>query len=150
MTRAAANHATFTIEQNYPVRPEEIFAAWSEPAAKASWFSSAGASYALDFRVGGEETLTDTPEGPGWSFTARYLEIREPQLILYTSTMHHRGTLATVSTTTVELLPTAEGTLLKLTEQGAFLSDLEQPQWREKGTADWLQKLRAHLTSASV
>lgn len=150
MTRESAKHATFTIEQNYPVPPEVIFAAWSDPAAKASWFASPGASYTLDFRVGGEETLADTSQGPGWSFTARYQEIREPELILYTSTMHHRGTLATVSTTTVELLPSAEGALLKLTEQGVFLSDLEQPQWREQGTADWLQKLRTHLSRTSV
>lgn len=149
-TTAAAKHATFTIEQTYPVRPEEIFAAWSDPAAKARWFSSAGATYALDFRVGGEEVLAETSDGPGWRFTARYQAIREPELILFSSTMSHRGTLATVATTTVELLPTAERTLLKLTEQGVFLNDLEQPHWRERGTADWLQKLGTHLSATSV
>ena len=29
-------HATFTLERSYPVPPARVFAAWADPAAKAS------------------------------------------------------------------------------------------------------------------
>ena len=32
-------HATFTLERSYPVPPARVFAAWADPAAKASWFT---------------------------------------------------------------------------------------------------------------
>ncbi|MFD9869087.1 hypothetical protein ACFXI8_26565 [Streptomyces niveus] len=34
-----------------------------------------------------------------------------------------------------------DGTRLVLTEQGTFLDDQEQPEWRERGTGDWLDAL---------
>ena len=32
-------HATFTLERVYPAPPQRVFAAWSDPAAKARWFA---------------------------------------------------------------------------------------------------------------
>lgn len=144
-TAIAPTHATFTVEQDYPLSPERVFNAWSKPAEKARWFASSGGRHHLDFRIGGQESVQDTPEGPGWTFTSVYQEIRPAELIVYTSTMSQASTLATVSTTTVEFTPRDSGTRLTLTEQGTFLSDLELPAWREHGTRQWLEKLRTHL-----
>ena len=45
-------HATFTLERSYPVPPAQVFAAWADPAAKASWFTPGpGFGHELDFRI---------------------------------------------------------------------------------------------------
>jgi uncharacterized protein YndB with AHSA1/START domain len=46
-------HSTFTLERVYPVKPDRVFAAWAEPAAKARWFAGPQTGHQLDFRVGG-------------------------------------------------------------------------------------------------
>ncbi len=51
-----------------------------------------------------------------------------------------------MSITTVELKPDGEFTRLVLTEQGAYLDGLEQPSWRQQGTAGQLDALGAELT----
>ena len=38
-----------------------------------------------------------------------------------------------------------DGTRLVLTEAGAYLDGRELPEWREEGTADWLDRLGRHL-----
>jgi hypothetical protein len=65
--------------------------------------------------------------------------------IVYSSVLSQDGRPATVSLTTVEIHADGEGTRLVLTEQGAFLDDLEQPDWREQDTDDWLDALGAEL-----
>ena len=46
-----------------------------------------------------------------------------------------------MSLTTVRFARDGDGTRLVLTEQGTFLDDQEQPEWREQGTGDWLDAL---------
>ena len=54
-----ATHATIVIERNFPVPPERVFAAFSDPMKKRKWFAEGEGfkidSYELDFRVGGRE-----------------------------------------------------------------------------------------------
>jgi uncharacterized protein YndB with AHSA1/START domain len=141
-------HATFTLERSYPVPPARVFAAWAEPAAKASWFTSgSGCGHELDFRVGGREVARGGPDGgPVMTFETFYRDIVPEQRIVYTSTMSTGTDLMTVSLTTVEFMPGADGgTRLVLTEQGAYLDGQEQPAWREHGTADQLEALAAQL-----
>ena len=38
MRQRSAHHATFVIERIYDASPARVFAAWSEPEAKARWF----------------------------------------------------------------------------------------------------------------
>ena len=52
-------HATFSLERSYPVPLARVFAAWSDPAAKARWFATGPDSgHELDFRVGGRRWPT--------------------------------------------------------------------------------------------
>ncbi|GAA3452528.1 hypothetical protein [Dactylosporangium matsuzakiense] len=53
--------------------------------------------------------------------------------------------VATISLTTVEFRPTVLGTALRLTEQAVYLDEHERPEWREHGTAEWLDALAREL-----
>jgi uncharacterized protein YndB with AHSA1/START domain len=140
-------HNTFSLERTYPVPPERVFAAWSDPVAKQRWFVSAGA-HELDFRVGGRETIEGrTPGGGPLSFAATFHDIVPQRRIVFSGTLTGDGSLATVSTTTVELFEEGDGTRLVLTEQDTFLDGAEKPEWREQGTSDWLAKLGKELES---
>lgn len=136
-------HASFTLERAYPAPPARVFAAWADPAVKSRWFAGGtGAGHELDFRIGGREVASGGPEGgPVMTFESFYREIVAPERIVYTSTMSADADVITVSLTTVEFKPAADGTQLVLTEQGAFLDGREEPVWREHGTADQLKAL---------
>jgi uncharacterized protein YndB with AHSA1/START domain len=137
-------HATFTLERTYAAVPSRVFDAWSDPAAKARWFG--GETHELDFRAGGREVTTGTaPNGTKLEATSTYHDIVPGERIVYSTTLTGGDTLATVSTTTVELVPDGDGTRLVLTEQGTFLDGAEEPAWREQGTGDWLDKLGEEL-----
>ena len=148
MTTTTPMHATFTVEHFYSLTPDQVFAAWADPAAKAQWFAGPRASHQLDFRVGGSElTRGRQADGPELTFASTYQEIRPAELIVYSSTLSRADTLATVSVTTVEFVATDAGTRLVLTEYGVFLNELENPTWREQGTRTWLEQLTAHLSN---
>ncbi|MFK0244463.1 SRPBCC family protein [Amycolatopsis azurea] len=135
-------HATFTLERVYPVSPERVFAAWSDPAAKAGWFTVPGGRHSLDFRVGGREVTSGPPDdGKDMVFDARYEDIAENERIVYSGTLSAKDVLATVSVTTVLLEAEGDGTRLTLIEQGTFLDGHEEPSWREQGTGTWLDNL---------
>ena len=138
-------HATFTLQRTYDVTPARVFDAWADPAAKARWFG--GETHELDFRAGGREVTTGTaPNGNKLEASSTYHDIVPDERIVYSTTLTGGDTLATISTTTIELLPDAGGTRLVLTEQGTFLDGAEQPAWREQGTSAWLDKLGEELT----
>src|ERR1017187_2301344 len=148
-------HATFSLERSYPVSAARVFAAWADPAAKARWFAPGPDSgHQLDFRVGGREVNHGGPEsGPVLSFESFYRDIVPDERIVYSSTLSAGNDVVTVSVTTVELTtvelstgqlsPGQGGTRLVLTEQGTFLDGREETDWRERGTAAWLDALGA-------
>ena len=140
-------HATFSLERSYPVPPARVFAAWSDPAAKARWFAAGPDSgHQLDFRVGGREVAHGGPDGgPVMTFESLYRDIVLGERIVYTSTLSAGDDVMTVSVTTVEFRPAEGGTRLVLTEQGTFLDGREEPAWREQGTAAQLDALAAEL-----
>ncbi|MFE7410477.1 SRPBCC domain-containing protein [Streptomyces laurentii] len=140
-TVSTVTHTTFTLERTYAADPARVFAAWADPAAKARWFGTGGA-HALDFRAGGREVARGrTPGGEDLAFSSTYHDIVSDRRLVYSSTLTIGGTLATISTTTVELTAEDQGTRLTLTEQAAFLDGREEPKWREQGTGDWLDRL---------
>ena len=141
-------HATFSLERSYPLPPARVFAAWADPAAKASWFAAEpDAGHQLDFRVGGRELVHGGPDGgPVMTFESIYRDIVPQERIVYTSTLATGNDVMTVSLTTVEFRPAEGGTRLVLTEQGTFLDGREEPAWREHGTAAQLDALSAELT----
>jgi uncharacterized protein YndB with AHSA1/START domain len=146
MTEHSVKHSTFTLERTYSAPLSRVFAAWADRHTKARWFAADDAAYTLDFRVGGAEAAHGrTDDGAEIVAESIYRDIRTDERIVYTTLLYGRGVLSTVSVTTVEFVPDGTGTHLVLTEQGTFLDDQEQPQWRQQGTGSWLDALGREL-----
>ncbi len=154
MTERAVVHATFVIERTYDASPARVFAAFADKGAKARWFGEPGdgvETFELDFRVGGREYNSGRiPNGPTYTFEARYHDIVPDQRIVTAYEMHIDGARISVSVATVELKADGKRTRLKYTEQGAYLDGLDNPAQREAGTKDLLDKLGASLVTANA
>lgn len=144
MTKRSVTHSTFALEREYAVPPARVFAAWSDPEAKAEWFGAS--DFELDFRIGGREVNRGGPEGgPVFTYDARYQDIVDGERIVYTYDMLMDDTRISVSVTTVEFEPSGDGTRLTYTEQGAFLDGHDTPEQREEGTGTLFEKLAEAL-----
>jgi uncharacterized protein YndB with AHSA1/START domain len=140
-------HSTFTLEREFPVSPSVVFGAWADPGSKSRWFAGNPDAYELDFRPGGTETNAAVHGGKRITWEALYREIVTDERIVYTSVLCEDGITATVSLTTVEFEPNGDGTRLVLVEAGAYLDGRELPEWREEGTAAWLDRLGTLLAT---
>lgn len=127
-----------------------MFAAWRNPRTKRRWFTGDDGEHALDFRVGGLETIRSVgANGQRLAFESRFLDIVANRRIVYSSTLSTDDALATASITSVELLADGDATVLTLTESGVFLDGRERPSWREQGTNDWLTRLGEEFSPAT-
>jgi uncharacterized protein YndB with AHSA1/START domain len=150
MTDRSVTHASFTIERTYDASPARVFRAWADPEAKARWFSGPAewdkVEHSMDFRVGGRDINREGPPGgPVHTYEARYHDIVPDERIITTYEMYMDETRSSVSVATLELEPVGERTLLRYTEQGAFLDGLDAVASRERGTRDLLEALGTAL-----
>jgi uncharacterized protein YndB with AHSA1/START domain len=149
MTERSVTHSTFTIERDYDAPPARVFAAWSDPEAKAQWFGAS--DFELDFRVGGREINRGGPDGgPVFTYQALYQDIVEGERIVYTYDMLMDDTRISVSVSTVEFAAVGDGTRLTYTEQGAFLDGHDTPEQREGGTGTIFDKLGEVLATQTA
>jgi uncharacterized protein YndB with AHSA1/START domain len=146
MSERSIEHATFVLERIYDTPPDRVFAAWSDPEAKARWFDGSEGEVELDFRVGGRERRRGTlPDGREYTFQALYQDIVPGRRIVFTYDMLLDGTRISVSVATVQVRPEGAGTRLVFTEQGAFLDGHETPGRRQQGMGSLLDALAAEL-----
>jgi uncharacterized protein YndB with AHSA1/START domain len=150
MTERSVEHDSFTLERVYDASPARVFAAWADPAAKARWFRDpegwVSGPYELDFRVGGRESASGGPSGgPFHEYRAVYWDIVADERIVYTYEMLEDATRVSVSLAIVELRPDGDGTLLTLTEHGAFFDGHDSSARRESGTVTLLDGLAEAL-----
>jgi uncharacterized protein YndB with AHSA1/START domain len=139
MKERFVKHGTFVIERIYAATPERVYHAWSDPIAKAKWFSKPDI---FDFQVNGREYSSGgPPEGPIFTFDANYQELVPEQRIVYTYTLDSDGKRISVSITTVELVKVEGGTKLIFTEQGVFFDGHDTLEIREHGTNFMLDAL---------
>jgi uncharacterized protein YndB with AHSA1/START domain len=142
MTERSIEHAAFVVERVYGASPDRVFAAWSDPRAKARWFGDSDGEFELDFRVGGwERGRGMLPDGREYAFEALYRDIVLGRRIVYTYDMLLDGIRISVSVATAEFEPERDGTRLVFTEQGAFLDGHEIPARREQGMGSLLDSL---------
>ena len=110
MTDRSATHATFTLERVYAAAaPAEVFAAWSDPAAKARWFAGSTAQHKLDFSVGGREVTHGVVGDNSLTFDTVYRDIVPGERIVYSSSLFREADLMTVTLTTVQFPPEDNG-----------------------------------------
>jgi uncharacterized protein YndB with AHSA1/START domain len=147
MTNRSVTHSTFVIEREYGAPPARVFAAWSDPEAKAQWFGGPDewtkkSNYRLDFRVGGEESVSGGPPGGTIHYYKAILQDIVPnERIVSTYDMHLDKAKISVSLATVQLHAAGAGTRLVYTEQAVFLDGYDDAGSRERGTRDLLDKL---------
>src|SRR5215218_6564406 len=88
MSERSIEHAAFVVERVYDASPDRVFAAWSDPQAKARWFDGPEAKFELDFRVGGWERRRGMlPDGREYIFEALYRDIVPGRRIVNTYDM---------------------------------------------------------------
>ncbi|MFQ6547452.1 SRPBCC family protein [Aestuariibius sp. 2305UL40-4] len=145
----AVEHQSFTIERSIRACPGHVFAAWTDPALKRRWFVDHEGpgwetlDYALDFRVGGREhgrwkmAATDVTMAGEHANETVYLDIVDGERIVYAYTMAMDGRVHSASLMSVEFEESGGGTLLRLTEQGAFFDGSDGIE-RRKGGWEWL------------
>ncbi len=151
MSNRSATHSTFVIERNYDAAPARVYAAWADVNAKGQWFGPGGEqAHELDFREGGREHFQAAVKAVVYSYDALYEDIVQDQRIVYTYNMRRDGVRISVSVTTVELLADGDGTALRYTEQGVFLDGEDQPELREHGTKELLDKLGEALAQGAA
>lgn len=149
-------HASFEIERLFPARPEQVFAAWSDPAIKASWSSchtdTMEVEYGLDFRVGGSEHNRARRNGAdAFIYEARFLDIVENTRIVYAYDMRVGTARVSVSLVTVSLAPSPTGTRMLYTEQAVLLDGHETSlEQRRLGTEEGFDRLAAVVEGKPV
>lgn len=147
----SVKNASWTLDRTYPFPPAAVFAAWADPALKRRWFvgpDDAGVRYESEFRVGRQEQVATAPTAsPSYTYSGVYRDIVADERIVSTSEMTLDGQRISVTVSTAEFLAVDAGTRLVLTEQGAWLDELDQPQWREQGIGTQLDRLETELRS---
>ena len=128
------------LERTYPVPVPLVFHAWADPEVKARWFgrhSPEGTKWTFVPAPGGSQRSLGAHEGEEDHLgVALPGEIVPERRIVYTSVLR-KTTASAVSLTTVEFSTDGSHDLLVLTET-APTSTAQLPEWREQGTADWL------------
>lgn len=151
MTARSVQHSTFVIERNYAVTPERVFGAFADPAKKKRWFLDDEhlevEDCGMDFRVGGlEKKRFRTQHGFLCTNVTTYLDIVPNRRIVFAYTMSVGETRISSSQSTVELLPSEEGTTLIFTEQAAFFEGADGPEMRAGGWRGLLDRLGRELS----
>lgn len=150
VNKQSVTHDTFVIERHYDASPERVFGAFSQKESKSKWFHGPEAwgkpEWEMDFRVGGRERNKGGPKGgPAHTFEAHYLDIVENRRVIYSYDMYIGERKISVSLATVEFAPEGNGTLLRVTEHGAFIDDYDDNGSRERGTQGLLEALAQSL-----
>lgn len=153
MTERSVAHGVFTVERTYPAPPPRVFAAWADPTIKGKWYGDPNKESVADvfeFRVGGRELRTgEVAPGQTYSLDTRYYDIVEGERIVYAYEVIINGARTSVSVAAVEFQPQGKGTRLVVTEQGAFLDGIENPEERQGGTEFVLDRLGVLLAATA-
>jgi uncharacterized protein YndB with AHSA1/START domain len=156
MSEHNVQYGSFTIERKFDAPPALVYSAFATERGKQAWFSGPSDQWSLedrafDFRVGGSETLSGKwKTGRITRFDAQYHDIVPDERIIYSYIMHADGRKISVSLATIEFKKAGAGTLLVLTEQGAFLDGYDDAGSRERGSVGLIDKLEAAIRDGKL
>lgn len=117
------NTGQVSITRVYPVAPDKVWRAWTDPQALSQWFGPgtmpSHADAVIDLRVGGEYRISfAAPEGDTHSVSGVYQEVEPARRLVFTFAW--KGTPDRVSRITLVLTPVAEGTELRFVHDRFF------------------------------
>jgi uncharacterized protein YndB with AHSA1/START domain len=144
-------HGTFHLERTYEAPAARVWQALTDATAKQAWFSGPPGRWELlerhmDVRVGGTERLKGRwDSGMVSTFDAAYHDVIPNERLVYSYVMHLDARKISVSLATMQLRAENEKTVLRVTEQGAFLDGYDDAGSRERGTGQLLDALGASL-----
>jgi uncharacterized protein YndB with AHSA1/START domain len=133
-----AERPSLTLERFYPVAPEKVWRAWTEPQALSRWFGPGGpqpvALAELDVRVGGRfRVLFGGAEGNEHEVTGVYREVVPNRRLAFTW-VWPRTTPERESLVTIEFRKAGRGTELVFTHAQHFdekVRDGHRQGWSE-------------------
>ena len=133
-TRAGAR-PELRITRRYPVAPEKVWRAWTDPQALSAWFGTGepnSVAFAeLDVRPGGRYRIRfHTPDGEEHEVVGRYEEVAPHERLVFSWAW--RSTPERVSLVTITLRPEAGGTELDFRHARFF-----DEQARENHARGW-------------
>lgn len=146
-------HTSFVIERRFKASAARVFAAWADPATKQRWndcHAETGATeFSMDFRPGGRETYRSRlDDGTTIAVDKVFLDIVTNARIVFAYSMAIGGKALSASLVTAEFAATPSGSLLKLTEQLAYLDGHMDIEQRRRGTEEGLDRLLLEVDAA--
>ena len=155
MTTTSPTSGSFTINRHFNHGTDKVFAAFSNSATKAKWFTGPKGGDALEraieVKTGGAEVLKfKHPSGMITHFIAKYHAVEPGKRIVYSydlmiDSKHHSTSLAVV-----EFTPAGKGTDMIFTEHVAWHDGTELSKGlasREHGTSWQFDKVAEVLAS---
>ena len=138
------------ITRRYPVAPEKVWRAWTDPQALSAWFGPGGPNCVtlaeLDVRPGGRYRIRfDTPDGEQHEVGGEY-DVVEPNRRLVFGWAWH-STPERVSRVSIELKPVDDGTELDFRHARFF--DATALANHKRGWMPAFEKLDAWIASAA-
>jgi uncharacterized protein YndB with AHSA1/START domain len=142
-----AEKPSLSLARHYPVSPEKVWRAWTDPQALKRWWGPGGqdpVSLAqLDLRVGGRFRIVfGGPEGTDHEVQGVYREVAPPRRLVFTWTWP-RSTPERESLVTLEFRPAGGGTELAFLHEQLF--DEAVRDNHRRGWTESLAKLETYL-----
>jgi uncharacterized protein YndB with AHSA1/START domain len=139
---------SLSITRRYPVAPEKVWRAWTDPQALSHWFGpgerDSVARAELDVRAGGRYLIAfHTPDGEQHEVSGSYEDVVENRKLSFTWAW--KSTPERVSLVTIELRPTAQGCELNFRHERFF--DQQARDNHERGWTGTFAKLDEFLTA---
>ena len=143
-TQRPAQLPVIRISKLLPATPEEVFAAWTDPASLKEWMCPEPmtiAAVTLDLRVGGKFQLVMRGENSDIVHVGEYREIRPPERLVFT--WQSAATLQRETLVTIELFPKGKQTELVLVHE--MLPDEHSVEQHNHGWQGIVEKLDRFL-----
>jgi uncharacterized protein YndB with AHSA1/START domain len=141
------NKPSLTLNRHYPVAPEKVWRAWTEPQALKRWFGPDGPQAVsvadIDLRVGGRFRLVfGGADGNEHEAAGVYKEVQPHSKLVFTWSWS-RTTPERVSQITILLRPEGSGTDLEFRHEQFF--DEAARDGHKRGWSESLVKLERFL-----
>jgi uncharacterized protein YndB with AHSA1/START domain len=155
--RAAGDNGTgdrtLVIERVFRAPPEEVFAAWTDPAILVEWWGPEGyrtPEHAMDVREGGAwRTVMRNASGEAHVASGVYREIAPPKRLVMTwGWQQPDGTRGHETTVELDFEPVPDGTRLRLVQR--VFATVENRDGHRMGWSSSFNKLEALVEADAV